>query len=440
MPLDRARQRDIQRLHAVWDGHHILWTMPEWNGPDTWSEEHLKVSCISGEELERFHIVHIGSGGGVFEPTEQIIGGLEVEGFLDAWLDAEVDLAQTSADTLLEITVPIVVEGGVSYHREAFTTVPGGRHSFGRMMKKGGSLSHSGHRVSTTPRPISPESETLTREPNETDGTLVLRLQWKEPLDQIMPAVSSEDDLFARDQMRLIRDQARGDVEQARRSAGIAARNWVIDGHSTVNSTWLRPIVATEGELAAVIAIQSRFDVEHESLADVYADERLQQELRKPMGVRRALGIPGLAWALMLDRLSKGKSEQLCELCGSPITARANKKYCGEHENPGCYRARKRRDGGGAPGEISRATFFVRDNRRPNVRAKRVWGYVFNAGCTPVQLSANGHSPRLRCRRSSTWVAAIRSCETISAPAEAEVLRSFMGALRRRGKVLRVTR
>lgn len=159
-----------------------------------------------------------------------------------------------------------------------------------------------------------------------------------------MPLLPAEDDIFARDQMRSLRDLAIHDIEAARRSAEVASRDWVVDGTSTINRAWLQPIIAAEGEPGALFAIQSRFDVYYESLVEAYLDSQLRKELQKPTGVTRVVGIPGLVWALMLDRLSESQPERLCKNCGRLIKGRANKQFCGPKDNLQCFQSRKRGD------------------------------------------------------------------------------------------------
>lgn len=338
------RQRDIQRLHAEWDGHDVLWTQPGWNGAGVWQEACAKVGCISGGELECFRILHIGGGGGIQGPAAAEFGEIQIEGLLDAWLASEVDAVPSTPGSSVEIKVPAKAAGGVTYRRETFALGAAGHYPIRHMNET--------ERVATAqwppdqhdPTPISPQSETTERYPLQSDSALVLRVTWKEPFGSLMPMFSTEDDLFAQGKMRQIIEFARIDGEHARKSAELAARDWLVEGQSTVNAAWLKPIIAAEGEIGAVIAIQSRFDVECESLIKAYSDEGLRRELRKPIGVRRALGVTGLAWALLLDRLNKGQQLRLCELCGSSIKGRTNKRFCSQSDNAGCYRARKRGD------------------------------------------------------------------------------------------------
>lgn len=107
---------------------------------------------------------------------------------------------------------------------------------------------------------------------------------------------------------------------------------------------WWEPIIAEEGEMGALIAIASRFGIEANSLEGALSNASLREKLDHAMPVQRAWGIPGLMWALLLDRLKASQSFQFCERCGQLISGKADKRFCSEEDNAECYRARKRDD------------------------------------------------------------------------------------------------
>ena len=96
--------------------------------------------------------------------------------------------------------------------------------------------------------------------------------------------------------------------------------------------------------MGALIAIASRFGVEANSLEDAYANASLRKQLDQHMPVRRAWGVPGLMWALLLDRLNASQPFRHCKRCGRLISGKADKRFCAEQDNSECYRARKRED------------------------------------------------------------------------------------------------
>jgi hypothetical protein len=152
------------------------------------------------------------------------------------------------------------------------------------------------------------------------------------------------DDLHARDRMRSIAEMSTAKEAGARDQATIEAGNWLSEGQSTVERAWLQPIISEEGEMGALFAIASRFGVEANSLENAYTNVSLRKQLDQHMAVRRAWGVPGLMWALLLDRLNAGQPFRHCKRCGRLISGKANKRFCAEQDNPECYRARKRED------------------------------------------------------------------------------------------------
>jgi hypothetical protein len=60
--------------------------------------------------------------------------------------------------------------------------------------------------------------------------------------------------------------------------------------------------------------------------------------------VRRVWGPIGLLWALLIDRLEKGKPALQCDRCGRPLEGTRRKRLCGPRDDPKCYKARRAED------------------------------------------------------------------------------------------------
>ena len=175
-------------------------------------------------------------------------------------------------------------------------------------------------------------------------GTLPVRFTWAAPFADLKPLIVTMDDVYARDRMRWIAEMSTANEAGARAQAMTEGRDWLSEGRSTVERAWLQPIISEEGEMGALIAIDSRFGVEANSLEDAYANVSLRKQLDQHMPVRRAWGLPGLMWALLLDRLQASQPFRHCKRCGRLISGKANKRFCAEQDNSECYRARKRED------------------------------------------------------------------------------------------------
>lgn len=338
-----SRQRDLQRLKNAWNRHHVIWTIPNWGEPATWVEDGLQVGCIAGEEIERFRIIHIGSNYAAAGPAAALFESLAVEELLKEWTEAEVS-AVCSDGSVIAAMLPEPSPEGVRYQPADLQPIAGGSFRAIGIGEDERKLIARWPTEESGPSPISPQSEALAMEPLQNPESQPLRLNWSPPFDDMLPMLPSEDDLFAFNMLREAVELVGTDGQGATKIADMHSASWLEDGISNVNLAWLQPILAREGSEGAHAAIMGRFDTQHWDLADAYQDRKVQAELLRPMSVRRAIGIPGLAWALLLDHLAQGRLERNCGLCGSPIRGRSHKKYCSESENPDCFRRRRSAD------------------------------------------------------------------------------------------------
>jgi hypothetical protein len=342
--LQPERQRDLRRVHAAWRDDHVIWTVPGWCGPRAWSKDGLKVGCISGEALECFRILYVGDKGGIFDPAVFAFQKRNVEGLLEDWLSPRAIGAAPRDSEPLTFPCPVVAEGGVTYLPEAFR---GGAESvfpFAKMNSSARRATAQWPEAPNGPAPISPAEESQVAAGDAALAkTLALDFVWSAPFDQLAPAIITSDDVFAQAQMKDVRLDALDSIDLAVEKARLSARDWLTEGRATTIHAWLQPIIASEGEDAAVIALQSRFNVDHESLAAAYADPKIREALVQPMQVRRALGVPGLMWALLLDDLADGPRRRMCESCGRPIEGRKNKRFCTKKDSLECFEEQMRR-------------------------------------------------------------------------------------------------
>jgi hypothetical protein len=261
---------------------------------------------------------------------------------LVAWLQLEsVGLSPFDPDERSYIKIPHPVEGGVLAklkptfaNKLPFTNVAANR-----------TVAAQWPPTADAPSTVSPEMESASA-PVATPpkDTLPIRVTWAALFKDLKPLISTLDDLYARDRMRWIAEMSTANEAGARAQATIEARDWLSEGRSAVERAWLQPIVSEEGEMGALFAIASRFGLEANSLEDAFANASLRKQLGQPMPVRRAWGLPGLMWALLLDRLNASQPFRHCKRCGRLISGKANKTFCAEQDNSECYRARKRED------------------------------------------------------------------------------------------------
>ena len=188
-------------------------------------------------------------------------------GLLDAWLKrGSLGVAPFHPDKRCYIKIPHPLEGGVlaelqptSANVIPFSHVGRDRTVYGQWPS-----------TATAPSTVSPEMESAV-DPvlSPPESTLPLRVIWGTPFESLKPLLSTIDDLYTRDRMRLIAELSGKDAAEAYAQAAIEARDWLSEGHSTVTRAWLEPIIAEEGEMGALIAIASRFGIEANSLSKV---------------------------------------------------------------------------------------------------------------------------------------------------------------------------
>jgi hypothetical protein len=173
---------------------------------------------------------------------------------------------------------------------------------------------------------------------------LRLRFAWLAPFAKLQPLAISPDDLHARDRMRLIAEASNVDCARALAKATTEARDWVSEGRASLEQAWLQPIIAEEGEEGALFAIHGQYGIEYYSLELAYKSEEFRERLNVLVPVRRAWGVPGLMWALLLDRLGRAQPYWTCERCRKLISGKRDKRFCSGEDDPECYQARKTED------------------------------------------------------------------------------------------------
>jgi hypothetical protein len=335
-------RRDMHRMFRAWCGEDLMWTIPAWKGPRSWNQGSTRIGCVVGEFYECVDIMHVGANGAIVGSRAAAFPKKSVNGLLDAWLKrGSLGVAPFHPDKRCYIKIPHPVEGGVLAELQPtfanvipFSSVGRDRTVYGQWPS-----------TATAPSTVSPEMESAsTPLASPPKGTLPLRVTWAAPFEDMKPLISTMDDLYTRDRMRLIAELSGTDAAEAHAQAAIEARDWLSKGQSTVARTWLEPINSEEGEMGALFAIASRFGIEANRFEDALSNASLRKELDHPMPVQRAWGVPGLMWALLLDRLNASQSFKPCERCGQLISGKADKRFCSEDDNAECYRARKRDD------------------------------------------------------------------------------------------------
>jgi hypothetical protein len=333
-------QRNRARMSRARKTEQVMWSMPGWEGPAGWKQEGVRVSCLNGEALQCVRILHIGDNGVVVGPGAASFPSQSVGGLLDSWLKEDfVRAVPGGADKPIVVQIPESRPGGVVFVRAELPVVPSSYFPFG--IERDEAVQAQWPPGLDWPETVSPEMESGRLRAAQQADSSQLRLVWTAPFDGLQPEVISADDVFARDKMRLIAETNGKNLGNADATAVVEARDWIGEGRASVYEAWLLPILAKEGEEAALIAIESRFGISAGRLEEAYKIEELWRHLNKTMPVTRAWGVPGLMWTLFIDRLSNARRYWTCERCGGFITGRGHKRFCAESDNPECFHARK---------------------------------------------------------------------------------------------------
>ena len=321
-------QRDMKRMFRARKTEHVMWSIPGWSGPSCWTERGLRVSCQNGEGLERVRILHVGEKGVVVGSGAASFPNQSVAGMLDHWLNDDFVRADlTNPGEPLRVKIPHPINGGVALV-DAEVMLPGGSYfTFAHIGT--GEVAAQWPPRPDMPTTVSPELESAQPQ-SDLGKSLRLRLAWLAPFDELQPIVITADDMYARDKMRQIAEASGDDCSQALALAITEAKDWVSEGQASANEAWLQPIIAEEEEQGALFAIDARFGIAAGSLEQAFGNKELRERLDVRVPITRAWGIPGLMWALLLDRLSGAQPFRMCERCGKLISGRGHKRFCSD--------------------------------------------------------------------------------------------------------------
>jgi hypothetical protein len=231
--------------------------------------------------------------------------------------------------------------------------------------------------------PISPEAESaelygpLERVEEEGKAVVVsqrdpsvrglhILLHWRYPLTALLPFGGGLDVLLAQPKMVAIAERSTKDPEGARQEAREAAGPYLSVGVTTHELSWFMPTLTAlrhtvnertprdtaqerssggfHWELAFDLA-RERFGLETHDYVQAVQSGEWDRKMRAPIPIKRAYGVVGLFWALLLNRLEASQPFHPCERCYYILEGKRRgkkaKQVCGPHDNKGCYHQRK---------------------------------------------------------------------------------------------------
>jgi hypothetical protein len=365
----REAQRDARRAMEVWKGELKVWLLPELKKPVRWYEGKGKIRfpvlAIPAEHTDRLSVYHIGSNGQVCGPASHSLSPMGLDGLLDAWLNLnslEGGIKFYGAPETITIEVPRVTKKGVRYRNSEFRLVPGPTWPIVGVDDKSRVVKIKWPPDAMSVGPVSPEAESaehygpLRRADQEgvptaisykdpTFRSLHTICMLPKPLEQLAPFGVGIDTLFGQAQMARFAQLSATDRTEALKKAREAARIYLDGGQTTQELAWIFPTIQEKGVDGGLQAAWFRLNLkDHRTLEGAMNSPAWRAEAMKLVPIRRAWGVLGLFWSLLLDRLDGNEIFNICEHCGRIITARKGKRFCGNKDNLVCYRTRRTAD------------------------------------------------------------------------------------------------
>jgi hypothetical protein len=358
-------QRDAHRAVKEWNGQLKVWLLPKLKKNKQWRETmgeiRFRVLGVPAEHCDRLDVYHIGCNGEIFGLASRSLFPQGLNGLLDTWLNLyNLDGGPTfyNAPRTFTFEAPEVKKSGIKYTYSKFRIAPGPTWPFVAVNKSKRIVTMKWPPSDRNAAPVSPETESaeyygpLTRvehgrmpiavsdrDPNFCSLHIVCLLP--KPLEQLAPYGVGMDTLAGQAKMaqiaRLSVSNSMGALKEAKEAAGV----YVAEGQTTQELGWYFPTLRKEGIDRALHLASFRFNLEeHAIVEDTMASPVWKAEMTKSIPIRRAWGILGLFWSLLLDRLERGEKFDMCKNCGRTISGRKGKQYCGK-EHGDCYRARR---------------------------------------------------------------------------------------------------
>lgn len=372
--------RDAQRTFKEWRGELVIWLLPWIRKPIRWIEyDHTRgfrysVLAVPAEHLDRLDVYHIGANGGVFgifKGYAQFPSFQLEEKLLETWLNANVSflLAPKSVD----LEVPKITKDEISYKRVKLDLEPGPAFPITGVDKNNRTVTMEWPPGDDWPEPsFSPAAEShefygpreqksykgppLAIGQKEEDVSLHTVAKWSDPIAELIPSGGCWDDLAAQASMAEIAKTSTNDLQTALQEAKSFAAPYLTDGETTLRDVRFWPTLVKEGMDAILFraddlglpGFSSGDKADREKvigdLDKAYRSPEWRKYLKQPVPIRRAWGVVGLFWALLIDRLEENRNFLVCERCGRFLGGKKDKRFCGPKDDRACFNTRRADD------------------------------------------------------------------------------------------------
>jgi len=367
-----ARKRDLQRAQRSWRGETTVWLLPDLKAEARWQTPGCPFSfelAVPSETFDRIDIHHVGKNGGLFGNYLRF-PARTLGDFLGAWLNLRNRPEGLGINYyLVPEEIPFIaptIEGDTAVYRLGWIKVgpanfipleisPDRRFQFSwpppgvpfetvspssESLEAAGPLEHAGHlqldethRYSTFARRDAPE-----------ERATIFVDRWPEPFTQLFPHGGGPDAGLCLVKASEVACLSQSDPEDALRKAQNYSAGSTCQGTSLVRDSWLYTLIQ-ESEEADVLA---QIELSHGLCFSSFQESEVSQEFHEKMSsvvpIRRAIGVQGLLWSLLIEKLEDGLRFLPCKHCGRIIEQRKSRKFCGRETNPECFGTRRASD------------------------------------------------------------------------------------------------
>jgi len=372
---------DLERAQLSWTDQLTVWIRPGLEKKKVWpAPDHpLGFECaVPGEHLNRIDVFHICQNGYVSgRQSCHRFPGQRVDELLAEWLNVGPKNSKTGVrhtpvlSPNVSFRAPDFYQGKIGYRSitiQAFQplgTMPAkiiessGRSSADSQFELQASWPPEGENRGLTISPTA-ESEhrygpwdtvfleyegksipTLISKQNSKLRSGLWRDVWPGNLQRFFPYGGGLDAASANNSMREVAEMSTKDPERALAIARDRSTRYLSQGCTTVWNAWFLPRLLEQSLEDALASVELRYDLDFRSLKEASASAEFKRRMGEVVETRRALGVLGLFWALLIEQLENGHSFQRCEWCRRLVRGRADKRFCNKQDNPDCWRKRR---------------------------------------------------------------------------------------------------
>jgi hypothetical protein len=380
--------RDLQRAQAAWRGETTVWLIPRLDKPRRWITPGNDFSvelALPAEGLNRIDIYHVGENGYLWGNNLRL-GSPEVGGLLETWLnliddethrfrlglvteEARMVLPRFEGNRLCYSRAKVKVDPmnvlpadllfGPSPPELPPTPPPGTVPSVSPSEE---SLDYSGSLEQVGWLQLDERRRTPVFESTRIPGlrTVLYHDRWPEPLTHLFPYGGGLDAIRLWVTTREVARRSHSDWQGALNQAQVEGSRFFVNGMTPRRDLWLLPLIIERGVDAALFELERKFNLPFAHYDEAVASSAFVELVRERVPIQRVLGVQGLFWWLLSERLQEGERFTCCERCGGLLRGSRTKMFCGPRENRKCYASRraasKRRERNRAKGRPNAAS------------------------------------------------------------------------------------